>query len=184
MCLVKWGKTRVETRCFCLFDFGCTRTLLLQGLFSTCSEQGLPSSYSAWTSHSSGFSCCNAWSLLCLCRSCDSPALENRIITCGLQAQLFSGMWEFPGSGIKPVCPALVGGFFTSEPQGKPQSLFLYMYLGASELGEFRLLCRQGVDVLNDYCISRECFTYFLFFKNDGLFVLHNRTDMNHLLTS
>ena len=22
MCSVKWGKTRVETRCFCLFDSG------------------------------------------------------------------------------------------------------------------------------------------------------------------
>ena len=121
---------------------------------------------------------------VCLLSSCDSPALEHRIITCGLQAQLFSGMWEFPGSGIKPVCPTLAGGFFTSEPQGKPQSLFLYTYLGANELGEFRLLCRQGVDVLNDYCVSRKCFTHFLFFKNDGLFVLHNRTDMNHLLMS
>ena len=38
------------------------------------------------------------------------------------------------------------------------------------------------VDILKDYCVSRECFTYFLFFKNDGLFVLHNRTYMNHLL--
>ena len=35
---------------------------------------------------------------------------------------------------------------------------------------------------MNDYCISRECFTYFLFLKNDSLFVLHNRTYMNHLL--
>ena len=82
------------------------------------------------------------------------------------------------------MCPALADGFFTSEPQGKSPSLFFYMYVGANELGEFRLLCRYGVDVLSDYCISRECFTYFLFFKNDGLFVLHNITDMNHLLMS
>ena len=38
------------------------------------------------------------------------------------------------------MCPALADGFFNSEPQGKPPSLFLYMYVGANELGEFRLL--------------------------------------------
>ena len=135
-------KERKKERKFICFWLCCFRSLLLlHGIFLTCSEQGLPCSYSAWTCHSSGFSCCNAWSL-CLLSSCDSPALQCRIIMCGLQALLLSGMWEFPGSGIKPVCPALAGRFFTSEPQGKPQSLFLYMYLGANELGEFRLLCR------------------------------------------
>ena len=38
------------------------------------------------------------------------------------------------------MCPALADGFFNSEPQGKPPSLLLYMYVGANELGEFRLL--------------------------------------------
>ena len=30
----------------------------------------------------------------------------------------FHGMWDLPGSGIKPAYSALVGGFFTTEPQG------------------------------------------------------------------
>ena len=31
---------------------------------------------------------------------------------------LLHGMWDPPGSGIKPVCPALTGKFFTTEPPG------------------------------------------------------------------
>ena len=31
-------------------------------------------------------------------------------------------MWDLPGPGIEPVSPALAGGFFTSEPPGKPGS--------------------------------------------------------------
>ena len=33
-------------------------------------------------------------------------------------------MCEHPGSGIKPKSPALAGGFFTSEPPGKPHIQF------------------------------------------------------------
>ena len=29
-------------------------------------------------------------------------------------------MWDLPGSGLEPVSPALAGGFFTTEPPGKP----------------------------------------------------------------
>ena len=29
-------------------------------------------------------------------------------------------MWDLPGPGIEPVPPALVGGFFTTEPPGNP----------------------------------------------------------------
>ena len=28
--------------------------------------------------------------------------------------------WDLPRLGIKPVSPALAGGFFTTEPPGKP----------------------------------------------------------------
>ena len=30
-------------------------------------------------------------------------------------------MWDFPGSGMEPVSPVLAGGFFTTEPSGKPE---------------------------------------------------------------
>jgi len=29
-------------------------------------------------------------------------------------------MWDLPGPGIEPTSPALAGGFFTTEPSGKP----------------------------------------------------------------
>ena len=31
-------------------------------------------------------------------------------------------MWDFPGPEIEPMFPALAGGFFTTEPPGKPSS--------------------------------------------------------------
>ena len=29
-------------------------------------------------------------------------------------------MWDLPGPGLKPVSPALAGGFLTTAPPGKP----------------------------------------------------------------
>ena len=29
-------------------------------------------------------------------------------------------MWDLPGPGVEPMSPALAGGFFTTEPRGKP----------------------------------------------------------------
>ena len=29
-------------------------------------------------------------------------------------------MWDLPGPGLKPVSPALAGGFLTTVPPGKP----------------------------------------------------------------
>jgi len=34
----------------------------------------------------------------------------------------FYSSGDLPDSGIKPMSPALAGGFFTSEPPGKPQT--------------------------------------------------------------
>ena len=34
-------------------------------------------------------------------------------------------MWDLPGPGLKPVSPALAGGFLTTVPPGKPQDLQL-----------------------------------------------------------
>ena len=36
----------------------------------------------------------------------------RRLSNCGSRAQLLRGMWDLPGPGIKPVSPALAGGFF------------------------------------------------------------------------
>ena len=51
--------------------------------------------------------------------SCHSQALDHRL-KCGAQAQLLCGEWDLHGPGIQIVSPALTGGFFTTEPPGKP----------------------------------------------------------------
>ena len=39
--------------------------------------------------------------------------------SCGAQVQFPCSMWNLPGPRIKPVSPALTGGFITTEPPGK-----------------------------------------------------------------
>ena len=36
--------------------------------------------------------------------------------------------WNLPGLGIKPMSPALAGGFFTDEPPGKPLVFFPFHF--------------------------------------------------------
>ena len=36
----------------------------------------------------------------------------------------YSEAWDLPGPGIKPVSPALAGGFFTTESPEKPSDVF------------------------------------------------------------
>ena len=33
---------------------------------------------------------------------------------------MLRGMWDLPGPGLKPVSPALAGGFLTTAPPGEP----------------------------------------------------------------
>jgi hypothetical protein len=54
-----------------------------------------------------GFNSCSFWAL-------DTGSI---IVVHGLSC---SGMWDLSGSGIETVSPALAGGFFTTEPPGKP----------------------------------------------------------------
>ena len=53
-----------------------------------------------------------------------SWALKHRLNNCGTRAWLLHGMCDLPGPGIKPASPALAGGFFTTEPPGKPCLIF------------------------------------------------------------
>ena len=59
--------------------------------------------------------------------SCGSRALECRLSSCGARAQLLHGMWDLPGPGLKPVSPALAGGFLTTAPPGKPFFFFYFV---------------------------------------------------------
>ena len=43
----------------------------------------------------------------------------RRLSNCGSRAQLLCGMWDLPRPGLKPVPPALAGGFLTTAPPGK-----------------------------------------------------------------
>ena len=68
------------------------------------------------TSHCHGFSCHRVWALgLVGFSNCSSQALESGLSSCGTWAQLPHGVWNLPGPGIKPMSPALVGGFFIIE---------------------------------------------------------------------
>ena len=49
----------------------------------------------------------------------------RRLSSCGSRAQLLRGMWDLPGPGLEPVCPALAGRFSTTAPPGKPLKVFL-----------------------------------------------------------
>ena len=99
---------------FIYFIFGCSGSLLLRGLFSSCGEQGLPclvghgllisvaSRVQSMGSREQGFSICGSW------------ALEHGLSSCDARAWLLHSIWDLPGSGIEPLSPSLVGGFFTS----------------------------------------------------------------------
>ena len=53
-------------------------------------------------------------------------ALGHRLNSCSTLIQWLWGMWDLPGSGIKPISPALAGGFFTSEPPGKTKTVLFF----------------------------------------------------------
>ena len=61
----------------------------------------------------------------CGVNSCSAWALEDRLDSGGPQTWWHCGLCDLPGSGIKPVSPALAGGLFTTEPSRKPQVLFI-----------------------------------------------------------
>ena len=96
--------------------------------FSSCGERG----FSLWWllllgstgSSPTGFTCCFTWT-----GSCSSWVLEHRLSSSGTWAWLLHGMRNPPRPGIKPMCPALAGGFFTHL--GSPYWGFLKIALNA-----------------------------------------------------
>ena len=57
-------------------------------------------------------------------RSCGSQSGEHGLNSCGARTSLLCSMWNLPEPGIKPTSPALAGGFYTTEPLGKPSGDF------------------------------------------------------------
>ena len=111
---------------------GCAGSSLLQGLFSSCREQGLLSACGAQASHRRafsraaqvlghlGFSGCSSWSR------------EHELSSCGTQSWLLRGMRDLPRSGVEPLSPALAGGFLTTEPPGKLGQLLSVLQIPCS----------------------------------------------------
>ena len=68
-------------------------------------------------------------------------------------------MWDLPGPGIEPVSPALTGGFFTSEPSGKPLELLKLVVMGKV----FFFLANTGQEdsLLNSLLVLRFLFFFF-----------------------
>ena len=122
----------------CLFIYGCAGSLLLLGLWLVSEGRGSPLAVVrgllvAVASLVEGPRLCLGCTGVI---ACGSPALELRISSCGARAYLLHGMWDLPGSGIEPVSPALAGGFFATEPPGKPC---------------FYLLMRNNLNKLRDW---------------------------------
>ena len=64
-----------------------------------------------------GFSGCGSWTL------------ERRLDICGAWSRLLHSMWYLLGSGIESLSATLAGGFFTTEPPGKPAMSSLCWFL-------------------------------------------------------
>ena len=47
-------------------------------------------------------------------------------------------MWDLPGPGLKPMSPALVGGFLTTVPPGKPTTFIQHSLASASHSNQTR----------------------------------------------
>ena len=57
------------------------------------------------------------------CHVAEHRLQKRRLSSCGSQAQLLRGTWDFPRPGLEPVSPALAGRFSTTAPPGKPPFL-------------------------------------------------------------
>ena len=60
-------------------------------------------------------------------------------------------MWDPPGPGLEPVCPALAGGFLTTVPPEKPH-IFKTMHMYYFDKNKIKFLVgreREGALVLS-----------------------------------
>ena len=113
---------------FIFYFWLCWVFVAAHGLFSSCGEWDHSLLRCAgFSSRWPLLSCCEArakgtWASVVVARrlsSCGLRALEHRLSSC-IRAQLLCGMWDLPRPGLKPVSPALAGGFLTTAAPGKP----------------------------------------------------------------
>ena len=77
--------------------------------FSRCGDQRATHCYGVQASHCSGL----------YLQSSGSRCMG--FSSCGIWAQLLRGLWNLPGSRIRPMSSALAGGFLSTVPPGKPE---------------------------------------------------------------
>ena len=106
-----------------LFIFGCVGSSLLHTGFLQLRRAGSTLRCGAQASHCGGFSCCGARAL----GMWASVVVACGLTSCGSWTQLLRGRWDLPGPGLKPVSPALAGGFLTTVLPGKPQLSILHI---------------------------------------------------------
>ena len=112
-------------------------------------SKGLLSGSGAEASHCSGFPCCGAWARV-------------GFSSCGRRTQLPCSMWSLPGERIKPMSPALAGGFLTTGPPRRSLTLFILVKLR----GYFWTL---GVEMLSQWSVV-DCFSLHKLKKNVYVF--------------
>ena len=124
-----WGHTPMQI-CFIIYlyiyFFGCARSLLLCRLFSSFDELGLLSSCGAGASHCNGFSCWGAQALehttfsscRAFSRSMSGLKSTGHSVAHGLNCSRARRI--FPDKELNPCLPHWQGGFFTTEPPGRP----------------------------------------------------------------
>ena len=61
---------------------------------------------------------------------------------------MLHSVWDLPWSGTEPVPPVLAGGFFTTEPSGKPL-LMNFLYLSFTYFKILQQLFISGLDYIN-----------------------------------
>ena len=134
----------------CFFIYSCAASLLLGGLFSACSKQGLLFGCSM-----QAFSCGGMRVLGCVgLSSCSRQTQWLWLLGSRTQTQqLWCSMWDLPRPGIKLMSPALAGGFFTTEPAGKPSPIFYCIYFGFHQVIISKLYTDSTIKFITFKCL-------------------------------
>ena len=109
-----------------IYLFGCARSFLLPGLFSSCGQRGLLSSFGVWTSLAAEH---GLWSTRASVvatsglSSCGSRTVERRLSSCGAPAWLAHSVWGLSSLTRDRTRVPYIGP--ATEPPGKPPVFFI-----------------------------------------------------------
>ena len=76
---------------------------------------------------------------------------------------MFQDIWDLPRSSVEPTSHALAGGFFTTEPAGKPWKLdlFFFFLMAFKELLSENKVNSQDMD-FSYFCFVESLEVYFV----------------------